>query len=92
MKTLFRILTTPLCWSRNGSTNEYVSNFINKSLDEGHKPIMIDSYTHRLNNKCIWTSNYPYAFGNIFNDPTKSLPDRRTAFRLYDATIKEMTK
>jgi len=92
MKTLFRILTTPSCWIRNEITNKYVSNFIKKSLDDGHVPIMINQYTHRLNNKCIWTSNYPYSFGYLYNDHTKSLPDRRTVFRLYDAIMKEITK
>ncbi len=92
MKTLFRILTTPLCWIRDRSTNKYVSNFINKSLDDGHVPIMIDNYTHKLNGKLIWTSNYPYSFGNIYNDQTRSLPDRKTVFRLYDAIIEEIIK
>lgn len=92
MKYFFKILFTPSCWLRNYPTSRPLSNKINKLLDEGHLPKVVDSgpffgraYTAQLgDDMTLWIENFPYAYGSVY-PYGKTMPDRATVFRLAEA-------
>lgn len=94
IKTFLRIWINPLNWWRGHRTNEALSKFINRALDEGVTPVIIDQYTCSIKDVQLWIENYPYAYGKVWNSclprhctpwRISGMPDRATVVRLYDA-------
>lgn len=91
MNYLIRTLTTPSCWIRNHKTSKGLSEYIQDQLKGGELPVVTNQgYCVSLGNKIFWASNYPYAFGAIYQQEHLGMPDRKTVFMLWDALQKTL--
>lgn len=85
IKDIIFTITHPRTWIMFNNYDDAYDKFINKIIDDKAE-IILGSFTSEVmtNHKfTIWTSNFPYSYGNICS-PRKSndRPSRRTIYRL----------
>jgi hypothetical protein len=82
MKDFFRYLFKPSFWQSNTGVSLAWDMELNLILDNV-KEISFNTHTTKIDGVEIWTSNYPYAYGNAREIPG-CFPKRRTRERLYN--------
>ena len=83
---LLFVLVHPGCWLSNEDADPYWDAKLNEMLDNPKfESVRFGGfYTVKLHGVEIWTSNFPYSYGNLYSKSGKedALPYRRTRYRL----------
>lgn len=82
-----RILFSPSCWIRIGSTSKVLDDWLRVQLNKKTEIIIESNYRVRIDNVVLWTGNFPYAYGNVDGNDN-AYPSRAVVFRLNDAVEK----
>jgi len=82
-RMMWRILTTPGCWLRNYPEALELTAYLKACLDAGDEMTPISEHTSSFGGLRLWTSNYPYAYGQIYGIGG-GMPSREVVFMLRD--------
>ena len=91
IKDFLWVLVRPICWISIYMTEPHWDKFINELLDT-ETSLEIGMHSITIGKLQIWTSNYPYAYGNEFSSTSDGIPKRRTRHRLKEYVASERVK
>lgn len=83
---MFRVIINPIRWVRSDLYSKSTDR-ITRDLIEKNAPIeRIREHVTKIGPLKVWTSNYPYAYGSLFDciGSSESLPSRRTVILLKE--------
>ncbi len=79
LNLLFRIVWPPN-WVSLGSVDWNYDRYLNDAIDQ-QLPVKIGNHTTMLGSAELWTSNFPYSYGNVYSQDRR-MPCHLTRYRL----------